>query len=95
MRSKIRKELRKLSEKIRNNSQKEYRGLIYTKEFKEDFEGFVGLKLKRTIDRYLDEKVSRIIFESLKYKHIITLEMDENNLIKLNSYNELKNELNK
>jgi hypothetical protein len=51
--------------------------------------------LKRTIDRYLDEKVSRIIFESLKYKHIITLEMDENNLIKLNSYNELKNELNK
>lgn len=70
--NKIRKELRKFAQKLRGE-QKRYRGFTYTKEFKEEFEGYVGLKLKIFIDRYLDERISKVVFEGIHYKHIIEI----------------------
>lgn len=70
--NKIRKELRKFAQKLRGE-QKKYRGFTYTKEFKEEFEGYVGLKLKRIIDRYLDERINKVIFVGTHYKHIIEI----------------------
>lgn len=89
MRSKIRKELKKFAQKLKG--EKKYRGLIYTKEFKEGFEGFVGLKLKRTIDRYLDERISKVVFEGSHYRHIIEITGTEETELRINAVKEFLN----
>lgn len=89
--SKVRKELRKFAQKLRGE-QKHYRGLTYTKEFKEEFEGYVGLKLKRIIDRYLDERISKVIFVGTHYKHVIEISGTEETELRINTVKEFLND---
>lgn len=50
-----------------------YRGYECTKEHKESFQNYFGIKLKRVIDRFWDDRVNKMHFET--FNSITTIEI--------------------